>query len=145
MGFFDKLFGLELEDVVQPSINFGRYTDTYKTPTQYDAWDKALDAFEKKDYLASFRLFFKYLRDEHVDNVNVVEKDGQLNFELLQGSKKIAGYANKKVVRVAAKVVQTDDLNIGFMRRLMEENYNCLLYTSPSPRDATLSRMPSSA
>ena len=25
------------------------------------------------------------------------------------------------------------------------EIYNCLLYTSPSPRDATLSRMPSSA
>ena len=26
-----------------------------------------------------------------------------------------------------------------------EENYNCLLYTSPSPRDRTRSRMPSSA
>ena len=26
-----------------------------------------------------------------------------------------------------------------------EMNKNCLLYTSPSPRDATLSRMPSSA
>ena len=26
-----------------------------------------------------------------------------------------------------------------------EEDYTCLLYTSPSPRDATLSRMPSSA
>ena len=26
-----------------------------------------------------------------------------------------------------------------------EEEYFCLLYTSPSPRDATLSRMPSSA
>ena len=25
------------------------------------------------------------------------------------------------------------------------KHYNCLLYTSPSPRDATLSRMPSSA
>ena len=25
------------------------------------------------------------------------------------------------------------------------EDINCLLYTSPSPRDATLSRMPSSA
>ena len=25
------------------------------------------------------------------------------------------------------------------------EGYSCLLYTSPSPRDATLSRMPSSA
>ena len=27
----------------------------------------------------------------------------------------------------------------------MQEFLNCLLYTSPSPRDATLSRMPSSA
>ena len=27
----------------------------------------------------------------------------------------------------------------------LESKYNCLLYTSPSPRDATLSRMPSSA
>ena len=26
-----------------------------------------------------------------------------------------------------------------------EQSRNCLLYTSPSPRDATLSRMPSSA
>ena len=28
---------------------------------------------------------------------------------------------------------------------LMGDYYACLLYTSPSPRDATLSRMPSSA
>ena len=27
----------------------------------------------------------------------------------------------------------------------MDKPYSCLLYTSPSPRDATLSRMPSSA
>ena len=28
---------------------------------------------------------------------------------------------------------------------LISQSANCLLYTSPSPRDATLSRMPSSA
>ena len=28
---------------------------------------------------------------------------------------------------------------------IFEQYYDCLLYTSPSPRDATLSRMPSSA
>ena len=28
---------------------------------------------------------------------------------------------------------------------LIDEDWICLLYTSPSPRDATLSRMPSSA
>ena len=29
--------------------------------------------------------------------------------------------------------------------KILERSNNCLLYTSPSPRDATLSRMPSSA
>ena len=29
--------------------------------------------------------------------------------------------------------------------RFMDKTQSCLLYTSPSPRDATLSRMPSSA
>ena len=31
------------------------------------------------------------------------------------------------------------------MRQQFSTDLNCLLYTSPSPRDATLSRMPSSA
>ena len=31
------------------------------------------------------------------------------------------------------------------LRALSEQGLHCLLYTSPSPRDATLSRMPSSA
>ena len=40
-------------------------------------------------------------------------------------------------------------INCGAVRGISfhtaERDYNCLLYTSPSPRDATLSRMPSSA
>ena len=32
-----------------------------------------------------------------------------------------------------------------FLLELLREHNFCLLYTSPSPRDATLSRMPSSA
>ena len=32
-----------------------------------------------------------------------------------------------------------------FLDEMKEQNNGCLLYTSPSPRDATLSRMPSSA
>ena len=40
-----------------------------------------------------------------------------------------------------------DGSTILVRRRLMiiDEDETCLLYTSPSPRDATLSRMPSSA
>ena len=33
----------------------------------------------------------------------------------------------------------------GYLVRGTVRNKSCLLYTSPSPRDATLSRMPSSA
>ena len=35
--------------------------------------------------------------------------------------------------------------NVGTLTALYRENYSCLLYTSPSPRDGLLSRMPSSA
>ena len=38
----------------------------------------------------------------------------------------------------------TDELSAGRVEDL-EQLSDCLLYTSPSPRDATLSRMPSSA
>ena len=44
--------------------------------------------------------------------------------------------------------VQNDDLDraVGFYHeRYIEMGWNCLLYTSPSPRDGLLSRMPSSA
>ena len=34
---------------------------------------------------------------------------------------------------------------MGWLRRFVEEDAGCLLYTSPSPRDGLLSRMPSSA
>ena len=123
MGFFNKIFGLGKKELIQPDIQFGRYTDSYKTPEQYKAWDHSIDAFEKGNYLVSYRQFFQYLGNATVNNVYVEEKDGRLHFEVLQGSKKITGFADNKKVKVATKVVQADDLNVSFMRRLMEENY----------------------
>ena len=38
-----------------------------------------------------------------------------------------------------------DDLSVGWLYKVSRQFKLCLLYTSPSPRDATLSRMPSSA
>ena len=37
------------------------------------------------------------------------------------------------------------DIEYGLIAALISVGIICLLYTSPSPRDATLSRMPSSA
>ena len=48
--------------------------------------------------------------------------------------------AAKRIVKLL-KLKEHKILDIGFMKNL----YGCLLYTSPSPRDGLLSRMPSSA
>ena len=67
----------------------------------------------------------------------------------------------KKIPKLTQKRIQLAEISLGdFEGRLANELLNwfsltpqhwimlhmvCLLYTSPSPRDATLSRMPSSA
>ena len=160
MSFFEKLFGGGTKKEPQPNLSFGRYSDSYKTAEQYDSWDKSLGLFEKEQYLTSYLEFFTYLRDNFEDNVIWKEENGKIHFEIFQGSKKATGVADANKVTIEAKVAKTDTLNIGFMRRLLERNFSlrysrfaldpdnnitCLLYTSPSPRDATLSRMPSSA
>ena len=48
-------------------------------------------------------------------------------------------------MNLARYLVQGCDIWLNNPRRRLEASGTCLLYTSPSPRDATLSRMPSSA
>ena len=124
MSFWDRLIYKKSGKVEQPNIRFGRYTDSYKTPVNYAAWDKALMAFEEESFLDSFRFFLTYLRDEQEDNVHFWEKNGGIEFELFQGSKRIIGYADEKKVKVQAQIAETNDLNVGFMRRLIEKNFS---------------------
>ena len=42
-------------------------------------------------------------------------------------------------------IMYVGDVETPTMLMVGEEDYSCLLYTSPSPRDGLLSRMPSSA
>jgi len=122
MQFFNRLFGNREEP--QPTIKFGRYTDSYKEPQQYDAWDLAIEEFERENYLESYDAFFRYLRDEQEDNVKYWRKGNEIHFEIFQGSKKVFGFANKKKFKAEAKVAKANDLNIGFMRFLVEQNFD---------------------
>jgi len=124
MGLFDKIFGKKHELAPQPDIKFGRYSDSYKSTEQYDYWDKALEKFEEKDYIESYLNFFDYLNDKKENNVVWSHENETINFEIYQGSKKIIGKATNNVFHATAKVVKTELLNIGFMRRLVENNFD---------------------
>ncbi len=118
--FFKKKNGPREGD---PPINFGRCSDSYKQTKQYDAWDISLDKFEKGEYLESTKAFLDYLNDDREGNVEYRQEDGKLEFEILQGSKKIFGVANKTKIRVEAKIAKANKLNIAFMRRMVEQNF----------------------
>ena len=124
MRFLDRLFSNNEVGKKQPKISFGRYTDSYKPPSHYDAWDEAQALFEQGRFLESYKRFFQYLRDEDEDNVRCWEVRGGLAFELYQGSKKITGTATPQKVRVEAKVVRAEAFNVGVLRRLLEHNFD---------------------
>ena len=123
MGLFVKIFGQNKEATSGPDIIWGRFSDSYKTDEKYDAWDEALELFEDKKYLDCIRKFLYYLNDENEKNVVLQEENGSIQFEILQGSKRIVGSANAKKFKAEAKIAGSDSLNIGLMRRLMEQNF----------------------
>lgn len=124
MSFFDKIFQFGSPKETQPDIPFGRYSDTYRSQARYDAWDKAVELFEKEERMEAYRQFLVYLHDEQQDNVAWREEDGSLHFEIWQGSRVVRGTANAETVKATSRIARADVTNVGFMRRLMEYNFS---------------------
>ncbi len=124
MSFFSRIFGDQISPESDLNFKFGRYTDAYKTKLQYEAWDAAVSLFEKKDFLEAYHQFFIYLEDKEEQNITWNKKGDQIDFEILQGSKKITGWVNLKSIHVETKVAKTNSINVGFLRRLVEVNYD---------------------
>jgi hypothetical protein len=125
MSFWEKIFGHKSEQKVsEPHIQFGRYSDSYKDKAQYEAWDESLKQFEAENYLESYKVFFKYLRDDKEDNVRWVEENSGIRFEILQGSKRLSGFADARQLKAVARIAHAKELSVAFMRRLVESNYS---------------------
>jgi len=108
----------------EPNIKFGRYSDSYKSTEQYDEWDKALVSFQRGKYLDCYRSFFKFLKDEEEGNLEYWEEGHGIRFEFIQGSKKIGGFADRKKFKAETKVVKVEELELDFMQRLIEANFD---------------------
>lgn len=123
MSFIKKIFGGASNDPEAMTVRFGRYSDAYKAEEKYDAWDRAIAHFEKEEYIESFQEFFEYLTDDEQENVRTWKDDGLLRFELLQGSKVIEGYVDDRIIKAEAKIAKANAMNIGLLRRMIEQNF----------------------
>ena len=68
--------------------------------------------------------------------------DGQFGVCLIDETNSVSGWNSPKLVGTIAKITKCQDVELDGLQLHIE---TCLLYTSPSPRDGLLSRMPSSA
>jgi len=129
MSFLKKIFGgissgASTFDNDEPNIKFGRYSDAFKNEAQVNKWRSADNLFKEKKYIESYNDFFHYLRDDVCNNV-IHSIDGDvINFEILQGSKKVLGKASAEKVEAEVKVVKCNKLGVAFMRKLMVKNYS---------------------
>lgn len=105
-------------------IQFGRYSDGYKTGDQLEFWNRAQVAFHQEKYLSSLENMLIYLKEPMQDNVHWTHSNGQLNFQLYQGSKVITGEASALRMMVTARIAGFDTPDISWMRLLLEENYS---------------------
>lgn len=130
MGFFKRILSSKpveskKEEIKEPDIQFGRYTDKNKTEKQYQAWDKTVAFYKEKKYLDSFFEFFNYLRDEKEDNVKFSKEFDKISFEIIQGSKIVKGYATEKGIEAEADIAKFNEKpHVAVMRKLLSVNYN---------------------
>ena len=99
-------------------------------------------------------LIERFVRERLVPNEERLASEGRLPDDILEEMKALGlfgltipeeygglGLTMEEEILVSIALGRTSPA----FRSIMGTNNGCLLYTSPSPRDATLSRMPSSA
>lgn len=123
MGFLNQIFGWG-EKSKGPDVLFGRYTDAYKSEAQQRAFDRSLELFDEGKHMEAYREFMTYLKDPQSDNIEWREENGALHFQFWQGSQRVLGLATSEKVKAESKIARAGDLNVGFLRRLMEANFN---------------------
>ena len=115
--------------------------------------------FDIDTRLRGLKIFVRTYFEKFSGSLRIYAKDGtnELLYEVLNILElmiKLGFYDTEQELReIILPVIQLLDGSLDFtsrdeeeaMREYEREVKDCLLYTSPSPRDATLSRMPSSA
>ncbi|MCC7245612.1 MAG: hypothetical protein IT269_08035 [Saprospiraceae bacterium] len=124
MNFLFQLLGIGDQPKSQlPDTAFGRFSDAYKSEQQQAYFDESLQLFEEGKHLEAYRTFFEFLYNYKRDNLQLREENDTLYFQFWQGSQRISGIADAQKVSAESRIAKARDLNVGFLRRLMEANF----------------------
>ena len=106
------------------TFDFGRFSDAFKPIENYQCWEESLLLFDQGKRFTAFQLFFKYLKNEKGENISVSQLHGVLNFELIQGSKKLTGTISAQSIHVQSTLIKSKEYPSELMKELLHENYN---------------------
>lgn len=124
----DKLFGWgkkkETPEAAVPTITFGRYSDNNKTLQKTKSWTDADNLFKEKKYQESIAVFFDYLRDDTVQNVQTGKDGSSYTFSFYQGSKIVRGRYDEEKMNAEVTLARMEQPSVPVMRRLLEQNFN---------------------
>lgn len=130
----------EGEELVEPAIQFGRYSDNNKPVEKVDKWNEADTLFKEKKYYESIAAFFDYLRDETADNVIHKQDGNKGTFHFYQGSKIIRGFYDEERLEAEVGLASMPTPSVPVMRRLLEMNFT-LYYTRYALNEDRLTMM----
>ena len=107
--------------------SFGRGINADLSSNEEELFSKSYEAFEAKDIIGGYEYFLKslmnYTKEESNKNIVITKNGDKLEFEIFQGSVRIAGVVTAQ--RVYAEVIVTRK-SISFVelnRYLLERNY----------------------
>ena len=123
MGIWNRIFQRDEASELTSSAQFGRFSDAYKMVERYAHWDRALQHFDDEAFHDVILELFAYLQNDESDNAFVHQNSGNLDFYLIQGSKKLVGQCIDNRLVVTANIVSGESYSTGLLRRLLDKNY----------------------
>ncbi len=106
-----------------PPLKFGRHATNIKEQEEQALLGEAINLFEDDKRLEALEYLLNYLRNDLEDNLLYDVENGEIFFEIIQGSKKIMGRCNSEKFVAISEIATVSGSNIGLYRKLLDRNY----------------------
>ena len=121
INFFKQVFIKKDEE--DSSIKLGNYSNRNKTENQIKYWKDAYNQYKKKNFLSAAKNFLLFLKDPKFDNTAFEKTKNKINYYFYQGSKKISGYIDEKIIYAYSDIVVIHSDKHIVAERLLKINY----------------------